>query len=175
MERQGQIGMKHCMLCGTELEMKYLKSEGREIPYCSTCGDFRFPMFNVAVSTEIFAPTRDKILLTKQHGREEYILVAGFVNKGESAEHALVREVKEETGLDVVDYAFNKTEYFERSNSLMVNFACCVSSDDISKLNADEIDSAVWFTPKQALENIMHSSLAERFLKAAVEKKLMQK
>lgn len=174
MERQRQI-MKHCMFCGDELKMRYLESEGKEIPYCETCGDFRFPMFNVAISTEIFAPSRDKILLTKQHGKDEYILVAGFVNKGEAAENALVREVKEETGLDVIDFTFNKTEYFERSNTLMVNFACCVSSDDISHLNSDEIDSAVWFTPEQAKDKILHGSLAEKFLNAAIDKKLMQK
>ena len=48
-----------------------------------------------------------KILLIQQYGKARNILVAGYVNKGESAEEAVVREVKEETGLTVVDYRFN--------------------------------------------------------------------
>ena len=36
------------------------------VPYCPTCKQFRFPMFNSAISTIIFNPTKDKILLIKQ-------------------------------------------------------------------------------------------------------------
>ena len=42
--------MLHCMQCGEKLEMRYLPSEGKDIPYCTACRDFRFPVFNTAVS-----------------------------------------------------------------------------------------------------------------------------
>ena len=108
--------MKHCYECGTKLTERFLEGEGM-VPYCETCRSFRFPVFNTAVIMIIFNPAKDKILLIQQYGRPVNILVAGYVNKGESAEDAVIREVMEEVGLQVVDYTFNKSEYFEKSNS----------------------------------------------------------
>ena len=121
--------MKYCYECGTKLTEKFLENEGM-IPYCETCQEFRFPIFSTAVSMEIFNPEKDKVLLIQQYGKKRNILVAGYVNKGESAEHAMVREVMEEVGLHVVEYKFNRSEYFEKSNTLMINFACVVDSED---------------------------------------------
>ncbi|WP_278690824.1 NUDIX domain-containing protein, partial [Clostridium baratii] len=42
----------------------------------------------------------------QQYGRVDNILVAGYINKGEDAEQTLVREVKEETGLNIKDYQY---------------------------------------------------------------------
>lgn len=162
--------MKYCCECGTELTEKFLEGEGM-IPYCESCRSYRFPMFNTAVSMEVYNPAKDKILLIQQYGRKNYILVAGYVNKGESAEHAMVREVMEEVGLHVVEYKFNKSEYFEKSNTLMVNFACVVDSEDL-KAATDEVDKAKWFSVEEARKNIYHKSLAEKFLLSALEKKL---
>ena len=41
--------MNYCMECGTKLELRHLENEG-EIPFCSQCNQFRFPIFNTAVS-----------------------------------------------------------------------------------------------------------------------------
>ncbi|WP_246772657.1 NUDIX domain-containing protein, partial [Paenibacillus polymyxa] len=63
---------------------------------------------------------RDKVLLIQQYNIQGFILLAGYVNKGESAEQTLVREVKEEVGLQVDEYQYMRSEYFERSNTLML-------------------------------------------------------
>lgn len=49
------------MQCGTKLEKKWLESEGKEIPYCPTCKDYRFPVFNTAVSMIVMNEDKDKI------------------------------------------------------------------------------------------------------------------
>ena len=49
-------GMRYCPACGGRLEEKYLEGEGREIPYCTACGEYRFPIYSTAVSMEIFSP-----------------------------------------------------------------------------------------------------------------------
>ncbi|TCS37680.1 NAD(+) diphosphatase [Reinekea marinisedimentorum] len=154
--------MKHCMECGSKLELKPLRDEGL-IPYCSSCQAFRFPVFNTAVSMVVLNESADKILLIQQYNIEGFILVAGYVSKGESAEQTVARELKEETGLDVIDMQFNKSEYFEKSNTLMLNFACRVSNDERMQTN-HEIDHAQWFSIEQARENIRPGSLAQRFL-----------
>ena len=58
--------MKYCSECGTKLIEKECEIDGL-VPYCPTCKQFRFLMFNSAISTIIFNPTKDKILLIKQY------------------------------------------------------------------------------------------------------------
>ncbi len=161
--------MSYCEKCGTELVNKFLENEG-DIPYCESCREFRFPTFSTAISAIVYNETADKILLIKQYGKDKNILVAGYVNKGENAEHTLVREIKEEMGLDVIDYRFNASEYFAPSNTLMINFACRVKGNDLSGMTA-EVDSSRWFSEAEAKENILHNSLAEKFLLTWLDKK----
>jgi len=155
--------MKYCMECGTQLVMKYLEDEG-EVPYCETCGQYRFPVFSVAVSVEIQSPDLKKILLIKQYGRDRNILVAGYINKGENAEDTVVREVMEEIGIPVRDVHFEKSEYFAPSNTLMLNFSCVAGTEDLSHVSEKEIDSCRWFPREEAAREIADGSLAEKFL-----------
>ena len=91
--------MNYCFECGSKLVEKECIncgiSEGM-VPYCPVCGEFRFPFFNSAVSMVIFNKDLTKTLLIRQYGNDKNILVAGYVNKGENLETALVRELKEE-------------------------------------------------------------------------------
>ena len=159
------------MECGAELVLKecinFGLNEG-EIPFCPVCSEFRFPMFNVAVSTIIFNKDFSKTLLIQQYGRKNNILVAGYVTKGENLAEALKREIKEETGLDVIDTKFNDSEYFEKSNSLICNFITRVGNEDF-KLT-EEVDYAAWYDLNTAKEVIYHNGLAESFLLKALEK-----
>ncbi len=155
--------MKYCYECGTLLELKELEGEGL-IPYCKGCEQYRFPIFSTAVSMIVENPSQNKILLIQQYGTENNVLVAGYVNKGESAENAVIREVREETGLTVQSLRFNKSEYFPKTNTLMLNFSCVVDSENLDGLSEKEIDKAQWFSVDEAAENIMPNSLAKRFL-----------
>jgi NAD+ diphosphatase len=159
--------MKYCTECGEKLTIRYLKNEG-DIPYCPKCEQYRFPMFNAAVSMIVIDTTNQKILLIQQYGRPYYILVAGYINRTENAEHAAAREVLEETGLNVSRLRFNRSHFFEPSNTLMLNFTCFV--DDISTFSPnEEIDSSAWFTFEEARKNIKSDSLAQEFLWAYLD------
>ena len=103
--------MRYCMHCGHKLDEKYLMGEGM-VPYCPECREFRFPIYNTAVSMIVMNKELDKILLIKQYGRDSYILVAGYVNKGEDAEDAVIREIREEMDLKVLECHFNRSHYF---------------------------------------------------------------
>ena len=94
---------KHCFECGTPLIEKELEGEGI-VPYCPKCEQYRFPMYNVAVSMIVINEQTGKILLVKQYGRPWFILVAGYVERGESAEDTVRRELKEETGESASSY-----------------------------------------------------------------------
>ena len=90
----GTQRMNYCMECGTKLTVKPLKGEG-DVPYCDTCGEFRWPMYNTAVSMIVMNEQRDRVILIRQHHKPVYVLVAGYVNRGEDAEDAARREVME--------------------------------------------------------------------------------
>lgn len=155
---------KHCFECGTELIEQKLEGEGI-VPYCPQCQQFRFPMYNVAVSMIVINEQTGEILLIKQYGRPSFILVAGYVNRGEQVEHAVCREIKEETGMTASHIKFNRTSFFEPSNTLMCNFTAYVK--DSSELSPNsEIDSYQWFAPEDARLNIRPNSLASQFLNA---------
>lgn len=164
--------MKYCVECGTKLTLKecvnYGLSEGL-IPYCPNCCEFRFPIFNTAVSTVIFNKDFSKTILIKQYGKDWNILVGGYVNKTENLETALIREVEEELGLTVDNLSFNCSEYFERSNTLLCNFISVAQNEDLSKISA-EVDYAQWYEIETAKDAVLHYSLAEKFMLEAFKK-----
>ena len=150
--------MNYCPECGTKLIKKQDGNEGM-VDYCEKCGKFHYPTFNSAISTIVIKD--DQVLLIKQYGRDSYILVAGYISKGENAKETLIREVKEETNLEVVDYLYNDNFYFSRSNTLMHNYISYVRGE-VQLTN--EVDEATYFSYHDAYVNIRHSSLAKKFL-----------
>ncbi len=158
---------KFCKECGQLLSKKMCTNEGI-VPFCNHCNQYRFPAFNIAVSTIILNPPQDKILLIQQYGRKDNILVAGYVTKGENLETALIREIQEEVNLQIQNYRFMSSEYHPKSNTLMCNYLCVSNSEDLSRTN-HEIDYAAWFSFNEALSEIKKDSLAEIFLKRAIQ------
>lgn len=156
--------MKHCMECGALLETRELENEGM-IPYCPECKQFHFPVFNTAVSMIAVDEEAGKILLIEQYGRKGHILIAGYVTRGENAETTCRRELMEETGLEAESLRFNRSEFFEPSNTLMLNFTVRVKPGQ-SVRTTDEVDTWQWFTYEEAREHIRPNSLARRFLTA---------
>ena len=153
--------MNYCMHCGTRLQPKPLRDEG-DVPWCERCGEYRFPVFSTAVSMVITDEARERALLIRQYGRPFYILCAGYVNRGEDAEDAAARELREELGLTARSLRFNRSRYFAPSNTLMLNFTAIVEED--SRHPNAEIDAFRWFGVEEARANIRDKSLAQAFL-----------
>ena len=154
--------MKYCIECGTQLEDRYLEGEGM-IPYCKSCKAHRFPIFNTAVSMIVMNKNQDKILLIQQYQKKDFILIAGYVNKGENAEQAVAREIDEELGLKVLKMHYNRSQYFERSNTLIFNYTCIVADEQLDGVT-EEVDYAEWFSIEEARSHIRKNSLAQAFL-----------
>lgn len=155
--------MNYCYKCGTKLTMKYHDGEEKSVAFCEACQDFRYSFFNSAISAVVLTPNKDRALLIQQYGRKGNILLAGYINKGESAEEALIREVKEEICLNVTEFQYKTSFYYEKSNTLMLSFHCVVDSDDLSHIS-DEVDTAQWYSFDDARKAVRKDSLAENFL-----------
>lgn len=155
-----------CMECGEKLTLMYAGGEGL-LPYCKNCGTFRFPQYATAVSMVVTNRTKDKILLAKHLGDEDYILFAGYIKKGETAEKAVTREFREETKLNTVKYKYMSSRYHEPRNVLMLNFLI-MAEDGEPVLDENEIEEVKWFSPEDALKAVRQDSTAAFFLKNAV-------
>ena len=159
--------MKYCEECGSLLTLREDGIDG-QVPYCEHCGAFRYPRYNVAVSTLVMNETLDQVILIQQYGRTDNILVAGYVNLGESLEEGLRREVSEELGLRVVRARYLRSKYFARSNTLMCNFLSVVDDMSLDHVNG-EIDRIAWFTHEEARACIKPGSLAQEFLNLGLD------
>ena len=91
-------------------------------------------------------------------------MVAGYVNQKENVEETLLREMKEEIGRNICAFKYLKSEYFARSNTLMLSFVVVLDDMNLDFVDPDEIDCAQWFSFEKAKEEIAKDSLAERFL-----------
>lgn len=147
----------NCYECGTKLEIKELLHEGL-IPYCPKCREFRFPIFSSAVNIVILNKEQTKTLFVKQYGIDNYRLVAGYINKGENAEEALIRELNEELGVKPLEFHFQRTIYYEKSNTLMINYYALLDSEEVYPNY--EIDSYKWFDLEEGIDAIKNASLA---------------
>ena len=159
--------MNYCMHCGTRLVLREHKTEGHPVPWCESCGEYRYPVFNTAVSMVVMNEAKDKVLLIRQYGRPHYVLVAGYVNRGEDAEDAARREVGEELGMTVTSLRFNHSHYFAPSNTLMLNYTVTVR-EPLPHPNA-EVDDWNWFSIADARANIKPGSLAQAFLNGSFD------
>lgn len=159
--------LNYCSVCGTKLHKRECGDEGY-VQFCEKCNTFKFPMYNSAVSTVIFNRNKDKILLIQQYDKKDNILVAGYINKGETPQEALQREVKEEVNLKAVSWDYNNSIYFEKSNTLIHNFVVVVD-DEKFRIKENEVDYASWYTVEDAVKYVKPNSLAKTFLTGALK------
>lgn len=111
---------------------------------CEECDHLQFPRLAPAV---IVAVERgDEILL----GRSPHFppgifsVLAGFVEPGESAEDAVIREVEEEVGVRIGDVRYFGSQPWPFPNSLMLGYRSRHESGEI-QVDGVEIEDAGWF------------------------------
>ena len=89
-----------CQRCGYKLSEK--KIEGKNRPWCPNCNHTVF--LDPKIAAVVLVSANGNLVLVKRNiepalGRWSF--PSGYVDRGERVEEAAIREVKEETGLDV--------------------------------------------------------------------------
>jgi NAD+ diphosphatase len=112
------------------------------------CPDCQIPMYPRLSPAMIVAVERgDEILLGRSSHFPAGIFstLAGFVEPGESAEEAVVREVWEETRIEVKDVRYFASQPWPFPNSLMLGFTAQYASGEIDTSHDPEVEQAGWF------------------------------
>ncbi|HYO58294.1 NAD(+) diphosphatase [Archangium sp.] len=119
---------------------------GERARRCSVCRTPYYPRISPAV---IVLVTRgDSMLLARNANFPGafFSTLAGFVDVGESLEETVVREVKEEVGVDLKNLRYFGSQPWPFGRSLMLGFTAEYAGGDI-QVDGQEIAEAGWFTP----------------------------
>ena len=132
---------------------------------CPHCSNIVYPKISPAV---IVGVTNDKgqILVTKYaHGHyQSYALVAGYYEIGETIEETVKREVKEETGLDVTDIQYYKSQPWSFSSSLLFGFWCKAHGDQPIQMDESELRVARWADRDEEINTLDNASLTSEMI-----------
>ena len=150
------ITTRFCTRCGSALEIK----EGGSMQQCSndSCGHIEFPRINPAVIMRV--TMGDKILLARQANWPEhrYSVLAGFVEVGETLEHAVAREVMEEVNIPVENINYHSSQPWPFPNSFMLGYTAQASSDSF-ELEQDDIEHALWLTAEELMAKMSEGTV----------------
>ncbi|MFI2646375.1 NAD(+) diphosphatase [Micromonospora fulviviridis] len=82
-------------------------------------------------------------------GQRRYSCLAGYVEPGESAEAAVLREVREEVGVAVEEIGYAGSQSWPFPGSLMLGFLARADADAPIRVDPAEIAHARWFTRRE--------------------------
>jgi NAD+ diphosphatase len=138
---------RHCGRCGTPTVPLPVERVRR----CPNCGLHAYPRVTPAIIVLVTRGERDeRALLAWGTRRREpfYSTLAGFVEAGETLEEALVREIKEEVGIDVRDVTYFGSQAWPFPHQLMIGYRARHAGGELV-LQESEIRDARWFTPAE--------------------------
>ncbi len=161
---------KYCGRCGAITD--YSGTERAKI--CNKCGSVYYPRISPAVIVAIRRGDELLLLKNKQFKRDFYSVLAGFVEPGESLEECLVREVKEEAGIEVKNIRYFGSQPWPFPNSLMVGFTADYAGGEL-QVDGIEISDADWFTPDNFPNLPGPISIARKLIDAFVEDQKVRK
>jgi NAD+ diphosphatase len=138
----------HCPRCGAPT----VPHPAGHLTTCPVDGTENFPRLDPAVIMLVIDP-EDRLLLARNAswptGRMS--VLAGFVEPGESCEHAVAREVFEEAAIRVAQVEYLGSQPWPMPRSLMLGFRAVAGGGQVIRVDEEEIGEARWFTRAELL------------------------
>ena len=139
---------KYCPVCGSEhFEVHNFKSKK-----CRDCG-FTYYANPCSATAAFIVNDNDEMLVVrraKEPAKGTLDLPGGFVDMGETVEEGMVREIKEETGLDItnIQYLFSSPNVYVYSgmgvHTLDMDYLARVHGSVPAIKAADDAAEALW-------------------------------
>ena len=104
---------------------------------------------------------QDRILVGRQKVWPKYRFstFAGFVEPGESFEHCVVREVREEAGVELSQINYLGSQPWPFPASLMIAFEALTNTPQLARPDGEEIEEIRWFSRAEMKAAILDKSL----------------
>jgi|TARA_B110000438_G_C15807396_1_gene648066 NAD+ diphosphatase len=131
---------RFCGSCGTLT----IQHESQRAVICESCKAQYFPRINPCV---IMLVVRGNEILLARSARFKsgfFSCLAGFIEVGETAEDTVLREVKEEVGIEVQNIQYIKSQSWPFPSQLMLGYLAEYKSGDIVP-EPGEIEEAGWY------------------------------
>lgn len=150
---------RYCGACATPTQ----RADDDRARRCPACGFTAYPRISPAMMCLV---TRGEHLLLARNvafppGR--YSALAGFLEVGETIEDSIVREVREEVGVDVCNPKYFASQSWPFPNSLMIAFTAEYAGGDL-RPNGVEIAEADWFHHSALPQLPPHVSIARALI-----------
>jgi NAD+ diphosphatase len=147
----------HCPQCGAPTRSE----QGGSIRRCTVDGSEHFPRTDPAMIVLVTDPEGTSAVLGRGPNWPAGFLscLAGFVEAGESAEQAVVREVAEEVGLRTRSVRYVASQPWPFPCSLMLGFRAVADRAELRPA-AGEIAEARWLTREEMQAEIASGALA---------------
>lgn len=159
---QWHNSVQYCGKCGA----KTVHDKKERMMLCPSCGNTMFPKISPAIIVAV-TDAHNRLLVTKYAGRtkDQYALVAGFVEIGETLEECVQRELMEEVGIRVKDIRYYASQPWGFVGNLMVGFTAKLDGSDQIHLDETELGLARWLTQEEIPEIDDYSSLTREMIR----------
>jgi NAD+ diphosphatase len=134
---------RYCGRCGSPTH----SINAGHILKCSNdgCGLAHFPRLDPAIIVLVTDGERALLGRKAEWPVGRYSTIAGYIEWAESIEEAVVREVREETGVLVDEVTYHSSQPWPFPSSLMLGFVASAVTTEIERIDG-ELEDARWFT-----------------------------
>jgi ADP-ribose pyrophosphatase YjhB (NUDIX family) len=155
----------YCPTCGTATVP--VEKKGVIRPYCPSCDLTLY--FDPKVSAIAFVREGERTLLIKRGmspGKGKWALAGGFVDAGEDPQATVIRELREETGLEIA--VAGLLDVFHTDGVITIAYSARIIGGTIHA--GDDAAEVCWFTKADLPELVFDSTitLMERWKKGVL-------
>jgi NAD+ diphosphatase len=139
----------HCARCGARTRI----AEAGFLRICPRCGAEHHPRTDPVVI--MLVSDGDRVLLGRgpTWAERRYSALAGFVEPGESLEEAVVRELREEAGVEIETPTYSSSQPWPFPSSLMLGFHARYAGGEPA-VRDHELEDVRWFTAEEVAAGI---------------------